>query len=209
LLESLNARCRIKKYYDLVRIANLHYNSSEELARLKESYPQLFDKETVRHEALRQEISSLTVIVHHHLRRINAPLKWSDQYEEAEYDPEKRRNVRKKKTEDYNIITDRLYPVYRGKAITDLEVTYPMLEESIATYNYIWKHYLLNIINPLWLIARILRLPLSLLEYMGVNTETTNVNKFVYWMMQGLVLIILAFISLKLGIDTNISLLRP
>jgi len=199
---------KIDKYYELIKIDNFTtLHDQDERKKLQEEYPELFDEKGigVNYQATRKEISKLTASVYHALERINAPINWRNEKEDLEYDFEKQKKVMKKKVEKYNVILDRNYPVFRNKkGFGDTEVTYPMLEESRAVYNDVIKNYWKRLVNPLWLIASLLRLPISLLEYMGVNTETESVNKFVYWLLQLLVLIILSFISLKLGLNLQL-----
>lgn len=206
--EAKTALLKIDKYFELIKIDNFTtLHDQDERTRLQKKYPELFEKKgvSVKHQDTRKEISKLTASVHHALDRINAPINWRDEKEDIEYDIEKHKNVKNKKVENYNVILDRNYPVFRNKkGFHDAEVTYPMLEESRAVYDDAVKNYWKKLTNPLWWIARILRLPISLLEYMGVDTETENVNKFVYWLLQALVLLILSFISLKLGLDIQL-----
>lgn len=209
-LEALFASRRIQKYQDLIMIENITFiHDQDDRDRLQKSYADLFEegKPVPNYERLRKEINKLTVSVYHNLRRINAPTRWREDTEELEYDIEKHRNVKNKKTENYDVILDRQYQVFRGKkGFKDTDSTYPMLEQSKAVYDQVWKSYWLRIINPLWWIAFVLRLPISLLEYMGVNTETADINKFVYWLIEAIVLLILGFVALKLGIKANITL---
>jgi hypothetical protein len=201
--EAKTALRKIDKYYELIKIDNFTtLHDQDERKKLQKQYPELFEENGigVNYQATRKEISKLTVNVYHALVRINAPINWRNEKEDLEYDFEKQ-----KKVEKYNVILDRNYPIFRNKkGFGDIEVTYPMLEESRAVYSGILKNYWKRLVNPLWWIASLLRLPISLLEYMGVNTETESVNKFVYWLLQLLVLIILSFISLKLGLNLQL-----
>lgn len=208
--EAKTALAKIDKYFELIKIDNFtSLRDQDERKRLHKKYPELFDKKgiSVNYQYTRKEISKLTASVHRALDRINAPINWRDEKEDIEYDIEKDKNVKNKKVENYNVILDRNYPVFRSKkGLHDAEVTYPMLEESRAVYDDAVKNYWKKLINPLWWIAIILRLPISLLEYMGVDTETENVNKFIYWLLQALVLLILSFISLKLGLNIQLPI---
>ena len=203
--EARAASVRIDRYYELIKIDNFPtLHDEDERKRLQKKYPELFEKKGmhVKYDQTRKEISKLTASVYRTLDRINAPINWYSEKDDIEYDIEKHKNVKSKKVENYNVILDRNYPAFRSKkGFHDAEVTYPMLEESRAVYDDIVKKFWKEWINPIWWIARILRLPISLLEYMGVDTETENVNKFVYWLLQALVLLILSFVSLKLGLD--------
>lgn len=209
-LEALNASRRIQKYHDLIMIENFSYiHDEDERNRLRKDYAHLFesDKPQPKYEKLRKEINKLTVQVYWSLRRINAPTRWREDTEELEYDLDKHRNTKNKKTENFDVILDRQYPVYRNKkGFKDAETTYPILEQSKSVFDSIWKKYWMRLVNPLWWIAFVLRLPISLIEYMGVDTETTNVNKFIYWFVQAIVLLVLSFIALKLGINAQIAL---
>jgi hypothetical protein len=206
--EALLASRRLREYYDLIMLENFSYlHDMDERARLEKDYPQYFKKggSSPEHHKLRKEISRLTVVVHKSLRRINAPTDWREDSEELEYDYEKHKNVKNRTTEEFDVILDRQYPVYKNKkGFKDTETTYPMLEQSIAVYDSVWKNYWMKIINPLWLIGFILRLPISLMEHMGMNTGSVNINKFVYWLIQVIVLLIISFLALKLGIPVNI-----
>jgi len=206
--EAKTALRMIDKYYELIKIDNFTtLHDQYERNKLQEKYPELFDENGVgvNNQAARKEISKLTASVYHALKRINAPIYWRSEKENLEYDFEKQKKVMKKKVEKYNVILDRNYPIFRSKkGFGDIEVTYPMLEESRAVYSDVVNNYWKRLVNPLWWIASMLRLPISLLEYMGVNTETESVNKFVYWLLQLLVLIILSFISLKLGLNIQL-----
>lgn len=207
--EAMAALKKIDKYSELIKVDNFttfHYDQ-EERKRLKEKYVAFFDEKGigVNYQLTRKEISKLTASVHRALERINAPLNWREEKEDLEYDSEKIKNVKNKKVVNYNVILDRNYPVYRSKkGFNDNDVTYPMLEESRAVYDDIVRNYWKKLINPLWWIALVLRLPISLLEYMGVETETENINKFVYWLLQALVLLLLSFASLKLGLNIQL-----
>jgi len=196
---------RIDRYFELIKIDNFTtIHDENERKRLQKKYPELFEEKgfPVKYDKARKEISKLTASVYRTLDRINAPINWRSEKDDIEYDIEKHKNVKNKKIENYNVILDRNYPTFRSKkGFHDAEVTYPMLEESRAVYDDLVKNFWKKWINPLWWIARILRLPISLLEHMGVDTETENVNKFVYWLLQALVLLILSFVSLKLGLD--------
>ena len=191
-------------------IENFPYtHDQDERNRLQKEYSSLFedDKPQPKFEKLSREINKITVQVSWSLRRINAPTQWREDTEDLEYDFEKHRNTKNKKTEHFDVILDRQYPIYRNKkGFKDAETTYPMLEQSKAVFDSVWKNYWMRLINPLWWIAFILRLPISLIEYMGVNTETANVNKFIYWLVQALVLLILSFVALKLGIKIDLAL---
>lgn len=208
--EARTALEKIDKYFELIKIDNFTtLHDQDERKRLQKKYSELFENNStsVNYQNTRKEISKLTVSVHRALKRINAPINWRDEKEDIVYDIEKHKNVKNKKVENYNLILDRSYPVFRNKkGFHDTEVTYPMLEESRAVYDDFTKNYWKKLINPLWWIASILRLPISLLEHMGVDTETENVNKFIYWLLQALVLIILSFLSIKLRLNIQLPI---
>src|SRR4051812_28477063 len=90
-------------------------HDQQERDRLKESYSHLFNEnENVNHVLVVKEIRKLTASVYHTLERINAPTYWHDEKDELEYDYEKRRNIKNKTVEKYNVILDRNYPIYRS-----------------------------------------------------------------------------------------------
>lgn len=209
--EAFAAAKRIQKFHDLIMIENFSYiHYEEERKRLQNKYVQLFEDNQLqpKYEKLRKEINILTAHVYFNLRRINAPTRWRSDTHELEYDYDKHRTAKKKNTENFDVVLDRQFPVYRTKkGFNDADTTYPMLEQSQAVYDYMWRHFWVKIINPIWWLAFVLRLPISLMHFMGVDTETANMNRFTYWLVQAIVLIILSFIALKLGI--NISFRMP
>jgi hypothetical protein len=208
--EAYAASKRIQRFHDLIRIENFTYIQYEdERLRLQNQYKDLFEANNIqpKYEWIRKEINFLTAHVYFNLRRINAPTRWSANTHELEYDYDKNRSAKKKKTENFDVVLDRQFPVYRTKkGFNDADTTYPMLEQSQAVYDYIWKHYWFKIINPVWWLAFVLRLPISLMHFMGVDTETANMNRFTYWLVQAIVLIILSFIALKLGLKVPLSM---
>lgn len=210
--EALQSAKGIHHYYELVRLQNFSYiHDQTDRDELKNKYPEFFsDANPMPNQALvSKEINKYTVTTYNALQRINAPTSWRSDTEELEYDFDDHKNKKVKKTEKYDVILDRQYPVYRNKrGFNDTETTYHMLEEAEAVFDHIWKTYWRKIINPLWWIAFILRLPIGLMEHMGLNASTENINKFVYWLTQAIVLLILSFASVKLGISINIPSIK-
>jgi len=202
----------LRRYLDMIRLDNfVHFHDEEERRALRKGYPQYFQSKKPKmpiYPKVSKEISKLTVIALYVLQRIDAPTDWSSESEEVEFDFNKGKNVQKSKREDYNLIADRQIPVISNKkGFNDSDTTYPILEQSIAYYEHITRNYWKKWINPLWWLAFVLRLPISLLEYMGLDTRTENLNRFIYWFFQALVAAILSLVLVKLGVSLNISIL--
>lgn len=212
LLEAILADRLLSYYKDLVLLQSYTFFSDmEERGRLSEKYKNLFNVDEInpRFNIVNKEINRVTARVHGTLRRVNAPTRWSSTTKELEYDFEKRHNVTTKNKHSFDVIIDRQYPQYtKHRGFDDLGLTIPMLEQSIGLYKAIWHRYWMRLLNPIWWIAFVARLPISLMEYMGINTETESINRFIYWLVQALMVLILSIVALKLGIKVNFSLLK-
>lgn len=143
LLEAIQADYFLSIYHDLVLLQNLSYvHSDPERTRLKKKYHKLFPNDHPIPDAgqIRKEISKLTARINNILERINAPTRWSSESEDFEYDFDKHRNMPVKNKDNFNVILDRQYPQYRNYlGSNDIEITIPMLEESIGFYKSIWR----------------------------------------------------------------------
>jgi hypothetical protein len=212
LLEAILGARILRYYKDLILMqCFVYFGDKDERSRLAKKYDKFFTEGKINpnFKTVNKEVNKLTARLHFVLERINAPTEWSIKSQELEYDYDKKRNVETKTKEHFDVILDRQFPSFRKHmGFRDIELTIPMLEQAIGYYDLVWQRYWLKIINPLWWIAVVARLPISLMEHMGVNTATENINKFVYWLVQGLVILILSFIAFELGIQVDLNLFR-
>jgi hypothetical protein len=193
----------LRRYFDLVKIFYRLTDNGEQEEILKK-YPQFKGDHTLNDNRLiRIELNRLSVRVYWALLRVRAPLEYTVEHTETEYDTEKHKNIKTKRQVHVNIILDQFQPSFHKdiNILEAYEILVNVMEQAVPVYESIQKSYWKNLINPLWVIAMILRIPISLLEHMGINTSSHETNKFIYWLMQSIVLIVLIFLCARLGIS--------
>jgi hypothetical protein len=206
-LEAVLASVKLNEYKDLIMLSDWNWVDQEDRERLKRQKPEFFNGDTVNSKKTLHEINRMTVYVHHKLKRINAPLIWTHSKVEDAWDEETQSYLKKYTKNTVKLVIDK--PTIHRKFFssrTGHDVFISTLEQAQAHYELLWKRYFLRVINPAWYVAVILRFPLSVMEYMGVDTGNRRVNTFVYWFVQALILLLILFIAYKIGIKPDIKL---
>lgn len=202
--EARTSTQNLKRYFDLIKIFYYFADNSEREEILKK-YPQFVgDRTPGDNRSIRTELNRLSVRVYWALLRLHSPLDYTIEHTDTEYDIEKHKNIKTKRRVRVNIILDQFQPNFHKDISPSeaYEILVNIMEQAIPIYESIQKSFWRNLINPVWIVAMILRVPISLLEYMGIDTNNHETNKLVYWLIQSIVLIALAFLCLKLGLST-------
>lgn len=200
--EARAAAQNLKRYFDLVKVFYRFIEPNERDVILKE-YPQFAGDGTVNdNRSIKVELNRLSVRVYWALRRIDAPLDYTIEHTGTEYDIEKHKNVKTRRNAHVNIILDQFQPNFHKNInlFDAYEMLVNVMEKAIPLYESIRKSFWKRWINPIWLLAAVLRIPVSVLEYMGIDTSTHQTNKFVYWLIQSIMLIALALLCFRLGL---------
>lgn len=204
-IEARYAAQNLKRYYDLIRIY-YHLTDVSEREELLKKFPQYSQSHTQGgRRLLKIELNRLSVRVYWALLRLHAPLDYTIEHTDTEYDIEKHKHVKAKRQAHVNIILDQFQPNFHKdiSVLEAYEILVNVMEQAIPVYESIQKSYWRNLINPVWVMAMILRIPISLIEHMGVDTSTRETNRFIYWLIHAIVIIALAFLCLKLGLSTS------
>lgn len=198
--EAKNVITVLSRYYDLIRLYS-DFSDPQEKKEVFKHYPEF---KTINNKTLiKLELNRLSLAAYRALERINAPLEWTFEREDIEFDYNKGKDVSKVKRTSINLVLDQFMPHYNANAnhydayrglTSILEQTIPYYEKTARNY---WKRW----VNPIWWISVILRIPITLIEYMGVDTSTHKINQFIYWLIQALVLVLLSFLCLKIGLS--------
>lgn len=205
-LEARHAAQNLRRYFDLIKLVYSFLNIDEREEIVKK-YPQFKDYNTPNgSRLLRTELNRLSIRVYWALLRVNAPLAFTVEHTGTRYDVEKRKTINTKRKAQVNLILDQFEPDYHKKidVLDAYEMLVNVMERAIPLYRSIQKNYWKNWVNPIWILATILRIPISLLEYMGIDTRNQQTNKFVYWLIQLIVLIALGLLCVRLRLSTNV-----
>jgi hypothetical protein len=176
--ESQRALRSLEKYLDLVRH---FFNFGEGIMQAKqlETLIPNFQKEE-SYFLLRNEILSCSNDVYIRMLRINFQTHLA--YQKVEYLENGKTKIIKKEV-------DMFHNILKLQSITNLthQQIYEQLTENlimaIGFYKKIrsrsWKLWF----NPIWIIAYFLRIPISIMEFMGVNVNSDKTNNFVVWIV--------------------------
>ncbi|HEY1085228.1 MAG TPA: hypothetical protein VGE34_00695 [Candidatus Saccharimonadales bacterium] len=207
-IQSILASYRIRKFRDYVKLSAWAHIDSEERENLKKRYEKFFAKDKVKIKLVQEEIDKIFIPVFHSLKLINAPLEWVTSKVDDVYDEEKEKYVKKNITRKYNIVVDMACLNLPRMTSSKFAILDHILIQAEAQYARAWKRYLFLIFNPIWIIARILRIPIGVMERMGVDTRNRHINKLVYWFIQAIVLIALTVVAIQLGIKPELSIFK-
>lgn len=83
------------------------------------------------------------------------------------------------------------------------------LERAQGHYEKIRTRRRWNLINPVYWIAMLLRIPIAILEFAGVNSDDERTNNLFYWVIQSLMAILLLLLILRLGLPPSVFKFFP
>lgn len=84
------------------------------------------------------------------------------------------------------------------------EVLVSTIHRVMGYYDYTERIVKRFWFNPLYLLARVINLPITIMVYAGVNVESQKSSSLHYWFLQVLMAILLALLIVKLGISVNL-----
>lgn len=196
--EAKRALAKIEEYSDLVKLI-MPTLSPEEKEKIQVKYP---DYESLDRDSLvkiRQRLTQMSMPMIIVFNRINLSPLYEHGWNEREYDPDKgRTNIIKKK-----IIKNLFLDLFGNPPITNyrqFEFLMEHLEIAKGGYVHIMTMSKKRCLKPTWWIAQIIRIPISIIEYAGVDTQNEETNKMVYWVINVLMGMLLALLIVRLGL---------
>ncbi len=199
-LEAATAIKDLKRYLDLVRHCFNYATDINEAKPLKELISN-YDKKR-QYQQLTTEIQKMAGVITHRFYRNGLSSKYNVSTEDPEYDSTgKIKNKREERFVELFLNFDTLVKAKYIHRQSLYEYTTGIIETVIGDYDRIRLEERKRWLNPVWIIAQVLRIPISIMEYMGINTNDKRTNNFVFWLVQALVLILLLLLLVKLGLS--------
>jgi hypothetical protein len=196
--EATRALSKIDEYIDLLKLLTNFINPDDKKI-IQDKYPEYQTLDHKNLSRIRQRVTQLSLPMIILFNRINLSPLYEYGGIEKEYNQDKNRweRIHKKTTKNLFI------GIFDTPSITEprqFEFLMEHLEVARGGYSYIkslskrrWK-------NPIWWLAQILRIPISIIEFAGINTQNEATSKMVYWIIQVLMGIVLALLIVRLGL---------
>jgi hypothetical protein len=203
--EAKSAINLLMRYEDLVR----HFYNFSGGIQAARPIEELIKKDEKKHpwEQIKTEIIKMTSRMHRCFYRIGLSpiISWTSN--EREYDYEKHIPKFVDKEHKADIFMDFLFLSQQDsnglKRQSAYEYIIMNIETAIGEYerikNKAWKRWF----NPLWIIATILRTPISIMEFMGVDSDNEKTSNFIFWLIQALMAILLLLLITRLGLSIS------
>lgn len=190
---------RLKLFQDLIRHLECWADQVKYARPLEELLLNVKIKDAIdRCQILRQEINRLVPSISTILYRAIINTKIISSQNDLEYDFEKGHQVKKEIREEYDLI-EQYFDLPRSSRVSDLLMD--CLERGIGFYQDQQKHALANTINPVIWVARLIGLPLFVLEEAGFKESQSILIRLYEWIIRIIVVVILIFFLTKLGVS--------
>lgn len=168
---------------------------------IEELLPKGTPKDHRLHEIIDQQINRSIPVVMQILHDVGFDTRIYKESDEIEWDFEKKHQVKKPKTEEWDLIHDYFDLPHSPDART-YKLLMQTIERGIGYYEARKKVELRSMVNPISWIAWVIRLPFVILGRAGMEDKNIVVDMY-KWLIRIIMFVILILIMTKLGISIN------